>query len=266
MGNEDKILQDYLTEYKNSEFHKKYKDEDKYYDKKILKEVFNCMDIKKSQKRGLNTYEKIYIENIKVMKDLLTLYYDNCKNKDNYLMWLIISSIYIDPDDKAIKRIGGVKCSADGLISKKRLFDIYGFSLKMINEYEQYRKVPIFFFPREKNDINQTRSKMFGDRIDYTLYDIKMYYENPKKCKMKFTYSLPETKKWLNNMKNFEKIIDDYGVKGIFTNEDYEVFDLEKGNEVISDYKSEYPYNWSNTYYNNLKEKIDAFMSKKSNQ
>lgn len=251
----------YLNEYKNSEFYRKY--QDTYYSNKILKEVFNIEDIKIPKLRGLDTYQKIYDKNIEVMKDVLTLYYNECENQNEDLIWLILCSIYIDPDSKAIKNDNGVECTADGLLSKKRIFDKYGFTLKMIEEYEQYRKVPIFYFPKETNGINQTRARRFGDRIDYTLYDIKMYYENPEECKMKFAYSLPKTSKWLEKIGSFENLIDNYlKVKGIFTDNNYQVYDLETDDKIIEGYKDKYPYEWSSVYYNNIKNKIDEFMKK----
>ena len=52
-----------------------------------------------------------------------------------------------------------------------------------------------------------------------------------------------------------------YGIKGIFVNDDYEVFDLERGGEsVITQYSDQYRWEWSDTYYGNLKNKIGAFM------
>lgn len=42
--------------------------------------------------------------------------------------------------------------------------------------------------------INTTRVKTFGDRIDHTLYDLKMYFSENREMFMKNAYSKPKTK------------------------------------------------------------------------
>ena len=52
-----------------------------------------------------------------------------------------------------------------------------------------------------------------------------------------------------------------YGVKGIFTNNNYEIFDIQTGDgSVITDYSGMQGWDWNMRYYNNLKERIDVFI------
>ncbi len=262
----DKIMENLhlLEDYKNSEFYGKYKN--KYYSDCILKEVFRGINKKHRLYMKNKTYSKIYEMNIQIMSDFLSLYYEKAKYQDNYMAWLMLYSIYIDPDPKGTRIFDKILCTADGLLSLKRIFSYKGPTRDLIEEYKQYRKDPIFYFPKEQNGINQSRASIFGDRIDYTLFDIKQYYKIYENCKMKFAYNLPKTSKWLDMMKNFKNIIDWFGIKGIFTNEKYEIYNLEKNDgSIITNYLPKYPWEWSDDYYNNIKQKIDEYYIRKSN-
>ena len=73
---------------------------------------------------------------------------------------------------------------------------------------------------------------------------------------------------WLENMRSFENIIDWWGVKGIFTNENYDIYDLEyEEPQCIKKHKDsmEYRKQWSLDYYQNLKKKIDMFFERRCN-
>lgn len=135
---------------------------------------------------------------------------------------------------------------------------------QIVEVYAQYRRVPVFFFPSEIGGINTVRSKIFGDRIDHTLYDLKIYFsEERNKCYMLKAYNRPKTKQWLDGMQSFEHLIDWLGIKGIFTDESYNVYDLEYvDNRILREYKNLHEYNraWSNAYYNNLKSKINIYI------
>lgn len=109
------------------------------------------------------------------MDDFLNLFVKSARQwgvDDNELFRRMIHAFYVDPDGFDIKSIGGVDCSADGLLSLRRIYDKFGMSETMICKYRRYRKKPIFFFLKEQNGINQSRS-VFGDRIDHTLFDLK---------------------------------------------------------------------------------------------
>ncbi len=174
----------------------------------------------------------------------------------------MVNAFYLDPDGFEIRKIGGIDCSADGLLSIKRIYRKYGMSEETIYEYEKYRRIPIFFFPQEMNGINMSRASVFGDKIDYTLFDLKRKFAG-NICRLDEAYNLPKTNAWLKNIGSFEKLVEIYKIKGIFVNENYEVFDLEKGNgSLITDYCDEYSWTWSERYYNQLKSKIDLYMKK----
>ena len=87
-----------LEDYKNSEFYGKYKN--KYYSDCILKEVFRGINKKHRLYMKNKTYSKIYEMNIQIMSDFISLYYEKAKYQDNYMAWLMLYSIYIDPDPK----------------------------------------------------------------------------------------------------------------------------------------------------------------------
>lgn len=252
--------------YKNSPFYDKYSDSDryKYISDIILRNVFKD-EIELHRLNGLKTYSDVHRLNVDVLRDLLNLFANSMNIKDEEILWNMIYAFYIDPDSCEVKNMEGVDCSADGLLSIKRIYRKYGLSEIGISEYERYRMIPIFFFPKEMNGINMSRASVFGDKIDHTLFDLKRYYQGKnEECKLVKAYKLPKTSEWLKNMKSFEKIVDEYGVKGIFVNDDYEVYDLEKGNgSVITDYDERYTWFWSDSYYNNLKNKIDEFMKNK---
>ena len=251
-----------METYKKSSFYEKY--HDTYYSDCILKRVFGqSLRIHPLKKISDMSYHEVYENNIHIMNDFMNLFWNEMSPKDEKKAFKMIKSFYIDPDDMAIKTIDNVKCTADGLISLNRLYAHEGLNDEMIRAYEIYRKTPIFFFPSEKGGINTTRAAVFNDRIDYTLYDIKRYLEFETEssiCKMIKAYKLPGTEHWLREMGDLKSIADWLGIKGIFVNEDYEVYDIEKGDgSVIKGYNDVYPRTWSDDYYNNLKKKIELF-------
>lgn len=244
-----------------SNLYAKYKD--RYWTDKILREVFNC-NIKLHRLYGLRTYSDVLDSNVQIMSDILHLYVEPAEIKDNEYVWQLINAAYIDPDGYAKKMCGRIECYADGLISKKRLYKLYGLSDDMIGEYKKYREIPIFFFPREINGINTSRAIAFGDRIDVTLFDLKNYFSK-RKCRLSDNYKLPKTSEWLSQLGNFENLAEWYGIRGIFVDDNYEVFDIEKGgNSILKGYADSYKYEWSVEYLNNLKEKIDSFSIRQS--
>lgn len=75
-------------------------------------------------------------------------------NYTDDMKWKMLYSFYIDPDDRSIKNVGGIDCSADGLISLSRLHETLGMTTNFCDEYEMYRRFLIFHFPRENGGIN----------------------------------------------------------------------------------------------------------------
>lgn len=256
------VAQDKALElYEKSLFYEKYKG--KYASDKILKEVFGVgADIANLE---LKTYSQIYEYNVEVMDDFLNLFVKFARQSgvdDNDLFYRMIRAFYEDPDGFEIRRIGGADCSADGLLSLRRIYYKFGMSEATICEYRRYRKIPIFFFPREGGGINQSRSSVFGDRIDHTLFDLKRRLAGEEECKLSKAYDLPKTRQWIDRIETFENLAKIYDIEGIFVNEDYEVYDLEKDDgSIIKEYCDKYEKEWTPAYYNNLKKKIDEFMA-----
>lgn len=213
-----------LELYKESPFYEKYKD--KYESDRILKEAFG-VELRLHRKYGLKTYSQVHQYNVDVMNDFIKLFSIYAGLNDKELLWRMIYAVYLDPDGYAIRTIGGVPCSADGLLSIKRIHRKFGVSEEAIREYELYRRTPIFFFPQEKNGINMSRAAAFGDKIDFTLFDLKRRFEG-KECKLSNAYNLPKTSKWISEVETFENLVEEYGIKDIFVNDNYEIYDLEK--------------------------------------
>ncbi len=214
-------------------------------------------------------YKDIFEYDIKLFEFITTEYGYN----DN--AWKLFYNSYIDPDGYSgvgVKTVNNTKLTSDGLLSVKRIKAMEGgFNNKFIESFKKYREIPIIYFPSETGGINVLRASKLEDRIDHTLLDIKHYLEapDPNQCILIDAYERSKTKKWLASYKkNFNKLVDDMGIKGIFVNEYYEVYDLE-GSEgsILEELKNEKDYvkprskeyisKWSKQYYDNIKEKIN---------
>jgi hypothetical protein len=256
-----------ISLYKSSSFYKKYKDT--YFSDIILRDALECNNsIHRYYGISKMSYEDVHRLSSDVLRDLFNKF---AKEVDfNYieLFWKMIYSFYIDPDSNGLRELNGVQCTADGLFSIRRIYKKYGIDIQTVEEYAIYRKIPIFFFPQEKNGINSRRNFVFGDRIDYTLYDIKLYLdakteEERNQCKLISTYKMPKTKIWLEKLGSFKNLVDWYGIEGIFVNDNYDVYDIERGNgKVILAHLDKYDWDWSENYYSNLKEYVDRFVRK----
>lgn len=199
------------------------------------------------------------------------------ENNSNEKRWENFYAFYEDPDgypgaDGKFKYVEDIKCTADGLLSIKRIKHFEGISNEFINTFRCYRKTPIIFFPCEKNGINELRARLLEDRIDHTLLDLKNYCEGKTDCILEAAYKLPETQKWLKYFEyDFGKIANWLGIIDIFVERNsFEVYDLEKndGSKLIKlkekpDYigvrNSEYLSAWSSEYYCNIKKKIEEY-------
>lgn len=110
--------------------------------------------------------------------------------------------------------------------------------------------------------------------IDYTLQDIKQFYiilntgkneirnEIIQKCKMHKAFLNENTYVWLNSFKNFETFINknsklekfvEYNIK----HSEYDVINIETGKVFDINESGNYSSEWSDAYYNNLKEILD---------
>lgn len=200
-----------------------------------------------------NNYNYMYSKNVERLEKLVK------ENKDiDFKEWH--KENYIDPDGYSVRVRNKVACTADGLISIKRMYKKYKATSELVKEYKEYRKTPILYFPSEYNGINSTRARVFGDRPDHTLYDLKMYFEGSKDCRLGSAYKLLLTSEWLGSFKDFSELTEWLGIKGIFTDENNEVFDLEYNDgTIIKGYAEKYDWKWSDAYYENLKKKIKEY-------
>lgn len=205
-------------------------------------------------------YNKAYLRAVETITGVYFRYQKEERIRD--IIYKSYCDARLDPDGKALRYAYGVRCTADGLISMRRITNMEKDITQIVPVYTKYRRIPIFFFPSECGGINTTRAKTFGDRIDYTLYDLKKYFLDKATCFMIDAYNRPKTRMWLEGMRSFENLIDWLGVKGIFTDDSYNVFDLEYAdNRVISGYRTvqEYQDPWSAVYYTNLKFRIEMY-------
>lgn len=198
-----------------------------------------------------------------------------CEKLDNYASTIgetddsrdLLYSFYcdnrLDPDGYARREICDVDCTADGLLTFYQICRHEEQICDIVSVYRDYGRCPMIFFPCEVGGINTSRARAFWDRIDHALFDLKNYFGDRRtECYLAKAYNRPITKKWLDGMGSFENIVDWWGVKGIFTDSDYNVYDLEmNAGESINDYRSRgyYKTQWSQNYYNNLKECISWF-------
>ncbi len=255
----DHILQEYLE----SKFYADYKDT--YFSDSIIRYIIQ-KEIKRHQFRatGKNQYNYIYEKMLRVMEDYIRDYAAHAKLVDDRTKWEILYSMYVDPDPKSIKEINGVKCTADGLLSIRRIHQKFGLSAELIEEYRIYRRTPIFHFPAVYGGINQSRAMKggFGDRIDHTLFDLKRYCDGHNNCRLQSAYMTAPTAKWLESFDyDFSRIVDEwFGVRGIFVDDNDKVLDLEYSDgTTIKQYSASYSWQWSDRYYENLKKKILEF-------
>ena len=198
------------------------------------------------------------------------------KYKDDSIAWHLFAKSYIDPDgypteNDEYRVVNGVKCTADGLLSIRRIHEKEGFDKEFIETFKRFREHPIFFFPCEWGGINQARATLLEDRIDHALFDLKNYCETKgEKCILINAYKRPITQKWLEN-RTFKDIVNELNIVGIFVNDKYEVYDLEKdGNRIVKSLKesycgirsAQYLKCWSDRYYENVKDNISKYYDK----
>lgn len=209
------------------------------------------------------TYEEVYDYNLKLY-DFVTEEYGITEQA-----WCYYKESYIDPDGYPFngddKKDGIIKCSSDALLSIRRIKEYEGFGDGFRETYKLTRKKPLIYFPKETGGINQARALMLEDRIDHTLYDLKRHCDG-QECKLRDSYEKEKTKKWLDSFDcNFRTIIDWMGVRGMLTDENYNVYDLQCSSktEFMNDKKMKSKYlhprnkkymaSWEFEYYKNVK-------------
>lgn len=259
-----------LEDFKKSGFYEQGDHDEKirYARSCILKDYYK--EGRKCNLKGIKTYTDCYNYDIETMTEFVNQCWNNYEKNEEIKK--MIYSFYIDPDGYDEKTESGVICSADGLLSFNRIYDHEKDFKDFIDTYKRYREIPIFFFPRERGGINTTRSRVFGDRIDHTLFDIKNYFEG-REYKMdclnkkgSFTHKFMEGfkgKEKFKGKKGFPAFVEWLGIKGIFTDKSCNVFDIEKDDDsILKEYSPSYEWNWSDNYYNNIKKKINLVIEK----
>ena len=208
------------------------------------------------------TYDLVYNFELEVMETILK------KDLSDDQKRSLIRHFYCDPDSypgKGRKMRGDILCTADGLLSIKRILEMEKLE-DVVGVYRKYRKTPLIFFPSQQGSINQSRATVFGDKIDLTLNDLRRYCIY-REGKLKDAYELPKTKKWLESFDyNFGAILDWMGIKDLFINQDGAVYDIEKSDGSVLDPQVEYQggWVWSKDYYEHIKDIIKKYGSRLS--
>lgn len=191
--------------------------------------------------------EYTYQRNINLIKllyesDLAKILCNENPTKSFVMLRPVIDSFYKDPDvwdmekicDKKFLR-NDTQLGLDGLCGWKRLFDIHDGAPKWLEDYETIRgsKLGYILLPnstdkRKHQTINQLRYSQFGDRIDYTLYDISLFLDEKKRneCILSNAYQ-GEAETFLIKYGNIKEFIDDTNkTLNIFLNEKNEVLNI----------------------------------------
>lgn len=136
-----------------------------------------------------------------------------------------------------------IRLSADIVCGRKQLVKLHnGDFNKWLEDYKRVRGNSDlhFIWPKHKlPTINTQRYVAYLDRIDCLLYDLKLYFEQPKlKTPMSPAYQQEFTKLWLQQFKDFKDFVQKMKFDE-FVDENYEVYDLELNDgTVIRDIKS----------------------------
>ncbi len=219
------------------------------------------------------TYKEVIEANCeRILTFYKTGYYKHLLEKEpDFVKKVVTEALYVDPDKKMIVRCDktGTILSADGIVSVNKLYDLFdGKSGKQwIEEYRVIRSEErvCLFWPKHRGGINSCKAVVFDDRLDYTLFDIKRFYEIleeykgygeqeikkevEKQCKLGTAFIKSETYNWLCAFKTFADFVENRGLKK-FVNSKLEVVELET-NKPITYYKKKYVYN--KAYYDSLK-------------
>ena len=235
-----------------------YKDPDKYdvllYEKVCKTIVQNIQNLQNNQKKYTN---KVY--NIQHNKE--------CKQKKYKL------------------NMNGIDLSLDCVIGWKAIFDVCMPKAEDKDDEEKFNKFikayeiirnpeyaghliwPVHTIPT----INTQRFQQFNDRVDYTLFDIKKYFEKREELKILElsenlkTFKLGDvflsnTFIWLNQFEDFKEFIDIMNLN-CWCDKNYEVKDISKNDgttigSYLGDNKTDYPI--TKDYINNMIEIISG--------
>lgn len=159
--------------------------------------------------------------------------------KDVVVLWV---TYYNKLDyDKQIKYdfIVEKNCS---MIKKQDLSSYVDPDIKIEKEIaEAYKLIrsKLIMWPRHRQSINVRRYQCFRDRIDFTIFDIKQYYQNGESRLVKKDSG---TVTYLDELDSFERFLNEYGLQ-LFVDESGNVKNLANGG-IISNY-DEYEFSVS---------------------
>lgn len=226
------------------------------------------------------TYKEVLEGNIeRISKFYETEYYKYLKDsKLDLVKKVVTEALYVDPDSKMeiTVRVNkeDIALSSDGIVSVKKLYNLFDGKngAQWIEEYSIIRneKYVCLFWPKHRGGINSCKANAFADRVDYTLYDIKNFYDIieeyvgdkkrikeqiEKNCKLGSAFIKDKTYGWLCAFNNFRDFIISGGLEQ-FVDSEFEVIDMET-DKPISGYKEgKNAYDWGMNYYENLKMRL----------
>lgn len=214
----------------------------------------------------------IYEENIKLAR----LFYKSelakvlIKQNDYGRIKKVIKGFYIDPDNYdeygliekwklTHPEMEDIRFSLDALCGWKLLFDLHEGEESWMEDYKVIRGStrghlmwPNRTCGKGNSTINRLRHAIFGDRVDYTLFDIKLYLDKKTRryCRLNKAYQGKDTKRFLDSftgesISNFAKEMNlSHFLKGD------EIIDLSSKHEedITLDKHQSFKYNvrWTN--------------------
>ena len=201
---------------------------------------------------------QVYLKNIQRLKNFYQSdYYSWLETNDPKMVKNVEDALYEDPDncdDELYKDLAlkynlerkkcnlfvsdnnqKIKMSADIVCGVKSLKDFGSTMPEFLSNYAKIRSsIKLhFLWPQHKiPTINTYRYQIYHDRIDYLLYDLKLYFMG-EKTPMQKAYQNNNTKIWLNSFTDdFPKFIHEMHFKD-FANENYDVLDIEFGQRKV---------------------------------
>ena len=161
-------------------------------------------------------------------------------------------SYYVDPDNKIEKDIKiddeHIRLGPDGICGIKYIESFLDGTLEEMAEAYKLIRSKLIMWPRHRQSINVRRYQCFRDRIDFTIFDIKQYYQNGESRLVK---KASDTVKYLDSLKSFERFIDEYNFQS-FVDENYDVKNLASGGIITSYDEYEYSFDINKKYLENL--------------
>lgn len=175
-------------------------------------------------------YTLIMDSNIKNFNRILKEY----KDLDNATKLDLIKEIYIDPDTKLKEIIDKredkeYRLSFDSYCSLNALSKYYDVD-ELPEKLYRVRKACLIWPKHPVPTFNTLRSKKPKDRVDYTLFIIKKYFESCKYAKNSIFYYVIEnsksniSKNWINSFKDFKEFVNYLGYKHL-VEDDYSIID-----------------------------------------